>query len=97
MENRETVYLYTGLVLLGCKRYEEAEIYFEDVFSRPGSESVIRARSRWAYSFARCLQEDYATGIEKMHEARCFLESAGKTNLLQLIDTDIQRFDTQCC
>lgn len=81
-ENRETVSLYSGLVLLGCKQFEEAEKHFVDVFSRSGSESVIRARSRWAYGFARCLQGDYVKGIEMMHEARGFLEKAGEENLL---------------
>lgn len=94
-ENRETVSLYSGLVLLGCKLFEEAEKHFVDVFSRPGSESVIRARSRWAYGFVRCLQEDYVSGIAKMHEAHGFLERAGEKNLLKMIESDIQRFETQ--
>ncbi len=94
-ENRETVSLYSGLVLLGCRDFEEAEKHFVDVFSRPVSESVIRVRSRWAYGFARCLQADYVSGIAKMHEARGFLERAGEKNLLKLIESDIQRFKTQ--
>jgi tetratricopeptide (TPR) repeat protein len=94
-ENRETVSLYSGFVLLGCKQFEKAEKHFVDVFSRPGAESVIRARSRWAYGFVRCLQEDYVSGIAKMHEARGFLEGAGEKNLLKLIENDIQRFETQ--
>lgn len=94
-ENRETVSLYSGLVLLGCKQFEEAEKHFLDVFSRSGSESVIRARSRWAYGFVRCLQEDYVSGIAKMHEAHGFLERTGEKNLVKLIETDIQRFETQ--
>lgn len=94
-ENREMVSLYSGLVLLGCREFKDAEKHFVDVFSRPGSESVIRARSRWAYGFARCLQADYLNGIEKMHEARGILASLGETNLLKLIDKEIQRFETQ--
>jgi tetratricopeptide (TPR) repeat protein len=95
VENHETVSLYSGLVLLGCKQFEQAEKHLMDVFSRPGSESVIRARGRWAYGFARCLQGDYISGMEKMHQARGFLERTGEKNLLKLIETDIQRFETQ--
>lgn len=94
-ENRETISLYSGLVLLGCKLFEEAEFRFVDVFSRPGAESVTRTRSLWAYGFARCLQDDIACGVAKMHEARGFLERAEEKSLLMLIEKDIQRFSTQ--